>query len=163
VGSRTELRSYALPAIATSERIRVLLLALVLVGAVGLVLELLLLEHYESPWQWAPIVVLVAAIAMGIAAWRRPGPGTLGAFRAVMVTCLVAGIVGFILHVKGNLEFALERDSELTGLALIWKCLRGATPALAPGAMAQLGLLGLVYTYRHPALARGHHPDPEKV
>ena len=147
----------------STERIRALLLALVLFGAVGLVLELVLQEHYESPWQWAPLVVLAAALATGSVAWRRPGSRTLGAFRAVMVLCLVAGVVGVVLHLKGNLEFALERDPELTGLALIWKCLRGATPALAPGAMAQLGLLGLVYTYRHPALARGAYPDPEIV
>jgi hypothetical protein len=152
-----------LPAIASTERIRFLLLLLVLFGAVGLGLELLLLEHYESLWQWTPLVVLAAAMATGIAAWRMPGARTLGAFRAVMAICLVAGLAGFILHMKGNLEFALERDPELTGLALIWKCLRGATPALAPGAMAQLGLLGLVYTYRHPALARGAYPDPEIV
>jgi hypothetical protein len=31
--------------------------------------------------------------------------------------------------------------------------LRGAIPALAPGAMAQLGLLGLLVSYRHPAVA----------
>jgi hypothetical protein len=142
---------------------RPLLLALVVFGAVGLVLELVLQEHYESPWQWAPLVVLAATLATSIVVWRRPGPRTLGAFRAVMVLCLVAGLVGVILHLKGNLEFALERDPELSGLALIWKCLRGATPALAPGAMAQLGLLGLVYTYRHPALARGVYPDPEIV
>ena len=30
--------------------------------------------------------------------------------------------------------------------------LRGATPALAPGAMVQLGLLGLAFTFRHPVL-----------
>ena len=30
--------------------------------------------------------------------------------------------------------------------------LTGATPALAPGAMVQLGLIGLAYTFRHPAL-----------
>ena len=152
-----------MPVTASTERIRALLLLLVLVGAVGLMLELLLLEHYESPWQWAPLVVLTATMATGIAAWRAPGPRALGAFRAVMMVCLVAGFVGLILHFKGNLEFALERDPSLAGLALIWKCLRGATPALAPGAMAQLGLLGLVYTYRHPALARGAYPDPEIV
>jgi hypothetical protein len=152
-----------LPAIAAPVRIRPLLLALVLFGAVGLVLELVLQEHYESAWQWAPLVVLAATLVTGTLAWRSPGPRTLGAFRAVMVLCLIAGLAGFILHFKGNLEFALERDPDLTGLALIWKCLRGATPALAPGAMAQLGLLGLVYTYRHPALTRGAYPDPEIV
>jgi hypothetical protein len=107
--------------------------------------------------------VLTLTIATGLSAWRRAGPRTLGAFRAVMLVCLVAGLAGFILHLKGNLEFALERDPELSGLALIWECLSGATPALAPGAMAQLGLLGLVYTYRHPAFARGTYPDPEIV
>ena len=152
-----------MPAIAVPVRIRSLLLALVLFGAAGLVLELLLLGHYESPWQWAPLVVLTLTFATGLAAWRRPGPRALGAFRALMMVCLAAGLVGVILHYKGNLEFALERDPELSGLALIWKCLRGATPALAPGAMAQLGLLGLVYTYRHPALVRGAYPDPEIV
>jgi hypothetical protein len=152
-----------LPVIAAPVSIRPLLLALVLFGAVGLLLELLLLEHYESAWQWAPLVLLSATIVTGIPVWLNAGPRTLGAFRLVMLVCLIAGLVGFILHFKGNLEFALERDPDLTGLALIWKALSGATPALAPGAMAQLGLLGLVYTYRHPALARGPYPDPEIV
>jgi hypothetical protein len=29
-----------------------------------------------------------------------------------------------------------------------------APPAMAPGAMVQLGLIGLVYCYRHPAIPR---------
>jgi len=29
-------------------------------------------------------------------------------------------------------------------------------PALAPGAMIQLGLLGLVYTYRHPFIRQSN-------
>ena len=145
----------------TDLEIRRLLLALVLFVAAGLAAELLLLEHYESVWQWAPLVVLAAVLATGTAAWTRPGPRSFGAFRAVMVVCLAAGLAGFVLHFKGNLEFALERDPELSGVALIWKCLRGATPALAPGALAQLGLMGLVFTHRHPALERGVIPDQE--
>ncbi len=35
-------------------------------------------------------------------------------------------------------------DDAADGLVLLWRSLRGATPALAPGALAQLGLLGLI-------------------
>ena len=76
----------------------------------------------------------------------------LKAFQALMVLYLLIGLLGVYLHYRGNVEFALERYPTLSGLKLMWKALRGATPALAPGALAQLGLLGLVYTYRHPAL-----------
>jgi hypothetical protein len=65
-------------------------------------------------------------------------------------------LVGLYLHYRGNVEFALERDPSLSGARLLWKALRGATPALAPGALSQLGLLGLLYTYGHPAL--GNNP-----
>ena len=94
-------------------------------------------------------VVLVGAALV----WRRPSPSTVRFFQAVMVLCVVAGVVGVFLHYRGNVEFELEREP-LHGLRLFWEAIRGATPALAPGAMAQLGLLGLVYSYRHPALRR---------
>jgi hypothetical protein len=41
---------------------------------------------------------------------------------------------------------------DVTGWPLFWEAIRGATPALAPGAMVQLGLIGLAFTIRHPAL-----------
>jgi hypothetical protein len=141
--------------------IRPLLLALVIFTAAGLVPELLLLEHYDSALQLIPFAVLLATLATAALAWRRPAPRTLAAFRVVMWLCLAAGVTGVVLHAKGNWEWALERDDTLRGWPLIWKVLRGATPLLAPGAMAQLGLLGLVYTHRHPALGRGPHLEPE--
>jgi hypothetical protein len=67
---------------------------------------------------------------------------------------VVAGAVGVYLHLDGNYEWALERNSSMRGGELAWEILSGATPALAPGALAQLGLLGLAFTFRHPALAR---------
>jgi hypothetical protein len=69
-----------------------------------------------------------------------------------MFIFLLVGAWGVYLHLLGNVEFALERDPSLSGANLMWKALRGATPALAPGALAQLGLLGLLYAYKHPAL-----------
>jgi hypothetical protein len=142
--------------------LRRLLLAIVAFTAVGLVPELVLLKHYESVWQLVPLVLLVLTLAATAVAWRRPSARSLQVFRAMMGLCLLAGVAGVILHGKGNLEWALERDASLHGWPLIWKILRGATPLLAPGAMAQLGLLGLLYTYHHPALEREPPFEPER-
>ncbi len=80
-----------------------------------------------------------------------------------MVLCVVAAALGTYLHYRGNAEFEREMDDAADGLVLLWRSLRGATPALAPGALAQLGLLGLIGTYRHPALRRRDpHPHPKE-
>lgn len=134
--------------------LRRVLLALTLLGIVGLTLELVLLEHTESVEQWIPLAVLGAGLAAAVAAGLRPGRATVLLLRAAMAACILTGVLGLYLHLRGNTEFELEMDPSLRGLGLLWLALRGATPALAPGAMAQLGLLGLAYTYRHPALSR---------
>ena len=130
------------------------LLALVFIGAGGLVLELLLLEHFESALQFIPLVLLACALVSATVLARKPSARTIQVFRAVMALCVLAGVVGVFLHYRGNVEFELERQPLRHGLDLVWKAIRGATPALAPGALTQLGLLGLVYTFRHPALRR---------
>ena len=133
--------------------LRPFLLALRAIGAAGLLAELLLLEHYESGWQWTPLVLLGTMLVAAALVWRRPSSATVRFFQTVMWLCLAAGAVGVFLHYDGNVEFELEREA-LSGWPLFWEAIRGATPALAPGALAQLGLLGLVYSYRHPALRR---------
>ena len=136
--------------------LRRLLLALLLLGTLGLAAELLLLEHTESLWQWLPLGVLGGALAAVLAAAVRPTRRTVRLLQGVMALCVAAGVLGLWLHYQGNAEFELERDPGARGLVLLWKSLRGATPALAPGALAQLGLLGLAFAYRHPALHRNH-------
>ncbi len=131
-----------------------MLLALVLLGIVGLALELLLLEHFESIWQWIPLAVLGAGFASGIAVAVRPTHGTIRILQGVMVLFIGTALVGLYLHYDGNVEFEREMDASARGLDLFWRSLRGATPALAPGAMAQIGLLELILAYRHPALRR---------
>jgi hypothetical protein len=133
--------------------VRQLLLALVFVGIVGLGIELALLRHADSFTQWIPHVTLFIGLLCTAAVYLRPGAGSLRAFRIVMVIFVIVGILGIYLHYRGNVVFALERDPSLSRARLIWKALRGATPALAPGSLTQLGLLGLLFTYRHPALA----------
>lgn len=145
-----------------ASRLRRALLALVLLGACGLGAELFLLEHTESVWQWLPLGALAAALAAGGAAALRPGRATVRFFQAAMVLCVAVGVLGLYLHFDGNAAFERESDPVLGGWALLWRSLHGATPALAPGALVQLGLLGLVWAHRHPALGRESNTGEER-
>ncbi len=73
--------------------------------------------------------------------------------RATMAACIAAGALGMVLHFQSNREFQKEIDPSLEGWPLVVTVLRAkAPPALAPAAMIQLGLVGLLCTYRHPGL-----------
>lgn len=134
--------------------IRTILVAIFLFGAIGVAAELLLLEHTEDIWQWVPLVLLGASVPAAAWSIAQRNPASLRTFQAVMVLFLFSGVVGVALHYRGNAEFELEMYPSLRGFGLVGEALMGATPALAPGTMLQLGLLGLASTYRHPALAR---------
>jgi hypothetical protein len=60
-----------------------------------------------------------------------------------MMLCSIAGFVGFYLHHASNREFELEMYPDRHGWELFVESLQGAIPSLAPGAMLQVGLLGL--------------------
>jgi hypothetical protein len=139
--------------------LRDLMLGVILIGTLGLIAELILLEHVESWQQWIPVVALSAGVPLVAWTGMRPSAANLRVFRFLMALFLAAGLLGVYLHYAGNVEFVLERTPELSGVALAWEAMRGATPALAPGAMVQLGLLGLVYAYRHPSQLE---PEPNK-
>jgi len=68
---------------------------------------------------------------------------------------LARGLAGLYFHYQGSAEFKLESNPSLRGWPLFWAAVKGkAPPLLAPGAMMQLGLVGWVYTFKHPALDR---------
>lgn len=137
--------------------IRDLLLGLLGIGNLGLIADLLLIEHIESATQWIPLALLGVGLAATLAVRVRPSRVSFLVFRLTMFAFVAGGLLGLYFHYVGNVEFALERTPELEGVALMWKSLRGATPALAPVALSQLGLLGLVYAHRHP-----HSTRPER-
>ena len=129
------------------------LLWMLALGLVGVGVELVLLGHYDGAWQWAPIALIVAAI--GIVVWhvaskRRAG---LRPLRWLMWVFALSGVVGTWLHYRGNVEFELEMYPDLSGFSLFREAMTGATPSLAPGTMILLGAIGLLYSFRHPALS----------
>jgi len=140
---------------ATLAAIRGILLAIFLLGALGTGAELLLLGHTEDRWQWVPLLLLsLSLVALVVhAALRRAA--TVRVFQVTMILFVISGFVGVWLHYQGKVEFKLEANPALAGLELFWEAIKGAAvpPVLAPGMMIQMGLLGLAYTYRHPALA----------
>ena len=133
-------------------RLRAWVALLFLLGAVGTAGELVLLEHTESTIQWTPFVALALPVVALIRAHARPGRLALRAVQATMILLAIDGLLGVWFHWRGNIAFELEMQPDLSGWNLIVRSAFGATPALAPGLMAQLGLVGLLYTYRHPAL-----------
>jgi hypothetical protein len=135
-----------------SDTARRLLLAIFVLGVAGISLELWLMDHLEDVYQLIPIWLAGAGLVTGVLAAVKPSAATVRLFQAVMLLFLVSGVVGMYLHFQVNMEFQLEMDPALAGMALFQKAILAKTPpALAPGAMIQLGLIGLAYTFRHPA------------
>jgi hypothetical protein len=144
-----------------SDTARRLLAGIVLIGIGGITAELLLLGHYEELDQLVPIALAgIATVSLALAV-LRPSPAAVRAFQVVMAMCVISGFVGTWFHYQATTEFQLEMDPSLKGLALFRKAIVAkAPPALAPGAMIQLGLIGLAYTFRHPVFRRGGSADP---
>ncbi len=135
--------------------LRRVLLALLTFGLSGTAVELLLLGHYEDSWQIVPLFFLGCGLVVIAAHLMVGGSGSVRLLQVVMSMLIVAGLIGVVLHYRGNLEFQLEMDATQSRWQLFAKAIRAKTPpALAPGVLVQFGLLGWLYAYRHPALRR---------
>lgn len=137
---------------ATLSTIRVLILAVLSFGIVGILVELLLLEHTDGFWQQVPLYLLGAGVAALVFHLVNRRSASVRVLQVTMLLFILSGVIGVILHYKGNVEFELEMNAAAKGFQLFREAMMGATPALAPGTMIQLGVLGLAYTFRHPAL-----------
>jgi hypothetical protein len=135
------------------EKVRKILLAILALGMAGTLAELVLLKHTEDLVQWVPMILLSAAGAVLIWHGTSEGAASLRLIRWLMYGFIAAGMAGIYFHFRGSAEFKLESQPNLAGMALFWQAISAKTPPfLAPGAMVQLGLLGLLYTYKHPLL-----------
>jgi hypothetical protein len=133
--------------------IRRFLLAVLVLGLVGTGVELYLIEHYEDTLQLVPLVFIGGALLAVIWHLLTRDALSLRVLRGTMGLFLLAGVAGAGLHFRGGAAFQREIDPSQSRWQLFRKVMRAkAPPVLASGMMIQLGLIGLVYTYRHPAL-----------
>ena len=124
------------------------LFAVLLLGMIGTAGELLLLGHTEDLRQWIPLILLCAGLL--VAVWYVLDSSALSArvLQGILIGFIVSGMAGIYFHYQGSAEFKLESNPRLAGWALFREAIGAkAPPLLAPGAMVQLGLLGLIYIH----------------
>lgn len=128
-------------------QVRWVLFVALLAGLAGTATDLVLTEHYEDVWQLVPIVLTALAVVLLLAHVTARSTVTRWLFRGTMALFIVGGLLGIVLHARGSAEFQLEVDPQMDRWTLVTKVARAkAPPALAPGLMIQLGLLGLAFT-----------------
>ena len=134
----------------TLAALRRLLLGLLAFGLVGTATDLLLIGHDEDAWQLIPLAMISLALVatVGLALhqfgdWPR-GDDRAAVPRSDGAADSHAAVSARVLHYRANMEFKLEMDPSLSGLALFSSVVRAkAPPALAPATWCCLGLLGL--------------------
>jgi hypothetical protein len=138
----------------SGETLRRWLVVLLTLGLVGTGADLVVLEHFEDSWQLIPLFLIAVALVALAAVVLTSSAVALRVLQLMMVLCVIAGGLGLVLHYRSNAEMQRDMDPTLSGWALFRKVIHAkAPPAMAPAAMAQLGLLGLAFCYRHPALS----------
>lgn len=136
----------------TAGALRTALLGLFLLGVAGTGAELFLLGHFEDIWQLAPLALFGASFV--VVAWYAATRSwaSIRTFQGLMALFVASAGAGTFFHYRANMEFELEMYPGMRGSELFWESITGAFPALAPGSMFLFGLIGLAWTFRHPAL-----------
>ena len=125
-----------------------MILAVLMFGMGGLLVELSLIAHYEDAAQWIPLVVLSIGLLALAVDYVSSSDLTRLILQLTMVVIIAAGVLGIYFHFDGSREFQLEMDPQMRGANLVWHVLRAKSPpTLAPGLMVNLGILGLGYVY----------------
>ena len=131
--------------------LRRILLGVFLLGLLGTGTELVLLDHFEDRLQLIPLVLLGLGFVALVWQVIHQGRASVKTLQFLMILFVMGGLAGLVLHYRGSMEFQLEVNPDLSGIELFLKVIRAkAPPALGPGAMIHLGLLGLAYAYRYP-------------
>jgi len=115
--------------------------------------ELVLLEHVKGWEQRIPFalsILIWVAAALGL---RPRSAVSIHGVRVLAIVVLIGVLFGTYQHFTGNFEFVTEIYPELTRTEALLKAMKGASPLLAPGALALASFLCLAATHRHPLIA----------
>ncbi len=116
------------------ERLRRVILAIAALTGVGLVMDLLLTGHTGSLVQASPF----ALVGVGLVAIAWPRRWMLRGATAVL---LAGALFGVYEHLATNYAFEAEIAPESTTSERLVEAVQGASPLLAPGSVALMGLL----------------------
>src|ERR1700730_4015875 len=84
------------------ERLRLWVLGVLVLGLIGTLTELILLEHYEQALQFVPLILIVLGVVAP--AWNamRPDTASLRALQIVMGLFVLAGFADMAAHFNGS-------------------------------------------------------------
>jgi len=113
--------------------------------AIGTVMELYLLEHYEDRLQLIPIVCIALLLVLVIVLRFQKSKVLEWIYKLVLLLTSASGAYGVFLHLNANYEFEQEMRPSAKAWDLFVESLSGALPTLAPASMIVLALIGYSY------------------
>ncbi|KAB7744065.1 hypothetical protein GA707_11435 [Nostocoides sp. F2B08] len=128
-------------------RIRLVLALLASATAVGGLVELAMLRHWDAPIQLLPWMVLVVVAVVGVLTARG---GSTRLAQATGLAALLTGGIGVLVHLLENLDYGddlaqyAQTWEAMPFLERLWLVLNGTVtyaPTLAPGMVALSGVI----------------------
>ncbi len=132
-------------------RLRRFLLLLSIGVCAGVIAELALTGHTQTPVQFVPFALCGLGALASLLVLFAPSRGSIVALRSVMLLSLLGGAFGVFEHLEENVEFAREVKPAQTQAAPLAAALSGANPPLDPGALGAGALIAMAAVYAHPA------------
>jgi len=130
---------------ATLQALRTYLLGIIALVLCGIELELLVLNHVNTPLQLLPVGLVAGGIAMVVWSLLSPNGTSLRILKGILMACTIVGALGIAIHSAFYVSDQWNKAHGRRGL-------EREVPPLAPGAMLPLGLMGLACTLRHHLL-----------
>ena len=118
---------------------------ILLIALLGLSSELLLIGHFETGWQIAPLIFTALFSIVLIFLYSKETSLMFRVIQSLSVILIFLGVVGVLLHLKNNFDFEREMYPNESISFLLKRSITGALPILAPGVLVPIGLSGLLY------------------